>query len=469
MPSIRKKPDLVSVTSINEDGTHYILHPADVRGRFTMARRLFAVLLIVVYAGLPWIPINGAPAVLLDVSTRQFHLFGLTLVPQDLWVLFFAITGLGFGLFFVTSLLGRVWCGWACPYTVFLEHVFRRVERWIDGDAPARRKLAGSRWTYQRIWRFVLKHGIYLLCASMIAHVFLSYFISVESLYAYLHESPLAHPKSFLLAAGLTAVLYFCFARFREQFCIIMCPYGRLQSALTDEDTMVIGYDEGRGEPRGSKRKSDGGCVDCQRCVQVCPTGIDIRNGLQLECIGCAACIDACDEIMDKVGSPRGLVRYDSQRGLGGEKKRVLRPRIFAYAALGSLGLLALLLVASQKAAPYNVSSARFAGKPFELTGEHVVNRYQLRLINKRNQAAMFSVKLHEPPAGYSLSGAGQEIAVAAHKEVTRPTILLAEYGEYEGPVELTLHIHAEPGDTTLVHRLRFVGPHPGTVRRKGE
>ena len=465
-----KKPNLASVTTINEDGSHYVLHPADVKGRFTLARRLFGILLLVIYAGLPWIEINGAPAVFLDITHRRFHLFGLTLAPQDLWVLFFGITGLGFTLFFVTSLLGRLWCGWACPYTVFLEHIFRRIERFFDGDGPARRRMAAAPWTFSKLWRRVGKHTFYLLSAALLAHIFLSYFVSLKGLYGYMQENPLAHVKSFGVVVFLTAVLYFCFSWFREQFCIIMCPYGRLQSALTDDDTVVIGYDGVRGEPRGKATDpANGDCIDCRRCVNVCPTGIDIRDGLQLECIGCAACIDACDEIMAKVGRPKGLVRYDSMNALAGKKRRILRPRIFAYAALGSLGLTALAFTASRKAAPYTTNVARFPGRPFEVTSDHVVNRYQLRLLNKRNQPATFTVTLQDAPPGFSLSGAGRDITLRAQSEVTQPAILLSQRDLYAGPAELTLRIEADPGDVTLTHKLRFVGPNPESVRKEAQ
>src|ERR1035437_1388414 len=237
-----KKPNLDSVTTINDDGSRYFLHPADVRGRWVTARRLVGLVLIAICVLLPWIPINGHPAVFLDVEQRMFHLFGLTLVPQDLWVMFFAITGLGFTLFVATSLLGRVWCGWACPYTVFLDHVYRRIERWIEGDAIARRALDREPWHAVKIFKRVLKHLLFVIVAALIAHVFLSYFVSLRRLYGYMHEGPLQHATAFGIIAFLTLVLWFCFGYFREQFCIIMCPYGRLQGALIDDDTINVGY-----------------------------------------------------------------------------------------------------------------------------------------------------------------------------------------------------------------------------------
>ncbi len=463
----KKSPNLDSVTTVNDDGSHYVLHPADVSGKFMLARRIFAVVLLVVYVALPWITINEAPAVFLDIAKREFHFFGITLSPQDLWVLFFAITGTGFALFFITALLGRLWCGWACPYTVFLEHVFRRIERIIDGDSTARKKLDSAPWRFPKIWRRILKHGLYILMSALLSHVFLSYFVSLERLYRYVQENPMNHFSAFGTVIFLTGSFYFCFAHFREQFCIMVCPYGRLQSAMTDDDTIIIGYDEERGEPRGKASDPEAAdCIDCRRCVNVCPTGIDIRNGLQLECIGCAACVDACDDIMTKINRPTGLVRYDSLNGLSGKKRRFIRPRIFLYAFLGCLGLGALTVAAINKAKPYNVTYSRMAGPPFYIDGAAVRNNYQLRLANKRNQSATIEFNLTEAPEGYELSGAGQIIELPAHGDVTRPAVIMVPYEFYKGPCEVTVEVIGQPGDVKITQTIRFVGPNPASLHK---
>lgn len=460
-----KQPNLDSVTTINQDGSHYILHPADVSGRFTNYRRWFGVLLLAVYVLLPWIPVNGAPAVFLDVENRRFHILGLTLIPQDLWVMFFAITGLGFGLFCVTSLLGRLWCGWACPYTVFLEHVFRRIERLIDGDGPARKLLDAAPWTRSKIVKRVIKQTLYVLCAAVIAHVFMSYFVSLERLYSYVKEGPMAHATVFTFVTVLTGILWFSFSLFREQFCILMCPYGRLQSALTDDDTIIIGYDEMRGEPRGPKGKTSGSCIDCRRCVNVCPTGIDIRNGLQLECIGCAACIDACDTIMDKIERPRGLIRYDSLNGLTQKKRRIMRPRIYAYMALALLGMGVLGVIASKRARPYSAEFTRMRGAPYYVDGSMVRNHFTYRVLNKRNQTATVSIELVDAPAGYTLSGGNEPFEIPALGETKRTAVVMVPHGNYSGRSEIQFRIIGNPGDVRFEETIPFLGPDPRTLK----
>ena len=465
--AVLKKPNLVSVTTINDDGSRYVLHPADVKGRWNLARRLVGILLIAIYVLLPWIPINGNSAVFLDVENRMFHLFGLTLVPQDLWVMFFAVSGLGFILFFGTSLLGRVWCGWTCPYTVFLDHVYRRIERLIDGDAPARRALTNAPWTAGKIFKRVLKHSLYVLVAAAIAHVFLSYFVSLERLYGFMHEGPLEHATAFGIVLFLTLVLWFCFGYFREQFCIIMCPYGRLQSALTDDDTFNVGYDVVRGEPRGAKGKAGGDCIDCRRCVQVCPTGIDIRNGLQLECIGCTACIDACDDIMTKVDRPTGLIRYDSFNGFAGKKRRYLRPRVYAYCAMALLGLGVLILVASNKASPFIATISRNGGAGFYSDAQSVRNIYKVRVFNKHNQPADITIRLgRDTPKGYELSGAEQTFTLAPLSEISRTCVVIAPLNDYVGISDITLEVHADHGKVVLKKTARFLGPNPQFIQK---
>ncbi|MDX6765553.1 MAG: cytochrome c oxidase accessory protein CcoG [Candidatus Methylacidiphilales bacterium] len=451
-------PERDSVTTINEDGSRHFLHPADVRGPFTLLRRLSGWIILGIFIALPWIQIGGHPAVFLDVADRRFHLFGLTAAAQDLWLFFFFITGLGFSLFFLTALLGRVWCGWACPQTLFMEHVFRAIERLIEGDAPARRRLDQQSWSAEKWLKRGFKHALFLLLSLIVAHIALSYFVSIPGLWAMMHQSPADHFPLFLLVLALAGVFYFDFAWFREQFCIILCPYGRFQSALIDDHSLVIGYDEKRGEPRGKAGATTGDCIDCRRCVQVCPTGIDIRQGLQMECIGCANCIDACDEIMDKLERPRGLVRYDSLNGLAGRKTRWLRPRIVLYSILLALGA-CVAGYALTYFQPASLTVLRMTGAPYYLDGNMIRNQFMVRVANKEHHPLRLRLGVESPAPGLIQSGFGDVVEIPAECEIQQPIVFQIPRDRFRGSLTLQLRLETEDGKLTLRRRVPFLGP----------
>lgn len=460
------RPSKHTPTTINQDGSRFFIHPADVSGFFTRWRKVVALLLIAIYVALPWIPINGHPAVFLDVINRRFHLFGLSFAAQDLWMAFFFITGLGFSLFFVTALFGRIWCGWACPQTVFLEHVYRRIERWIDGDATARRKLDAAAWDASKITKRVIKNAFFVVISGLIAHLFLAYFVSIPQLYSWMRNSPTEHWGTFVFMAVATTIIYGNFAWFREQLCIIICPYGRLQSALIDDDSLVIGYDEGRGEPRGSLRKEGvRDCIDCYRCVQVCPTGIDIRQGLQIECIGCANCIDACDTIMSKLNRPKGLIRYDSQAGLTGQTRKFIRPRIFIYAALMLAGASAFTLSAMQLRSA-NMNVVRMTGRPYYVTEMLVRNQYMVRVINKTNETRTFRLNSSAEGQTYKMEGNEEGITVPPLGEEVRPVIISIERDDYLGRFPLDFTLISPEGENILTREAEFLGPDPKLLKK---
>lgn len=410
--------------SLNRDGSRRFVHPADVKGRFTTRRYVTFAVLLVIYVALPFIEIGGHPAVFLDIPARRFYLFGTTWNAQDFWLVFFLVTGLGFALFFLTMLLGRVWCGYACPQTVFLEGIYRRIERWVEGPRNERLRRNRGPATWDKAWRKALKHALFVLVSLLLAHVFLSYFVSLPALLDMVQRPPREHPEAFAWMAGTGLLLYGNFAWFREQLCLIVCPYGRLQSVLTDDDTVFIGYDRVRGEPRGKKSDPTAGdCVGCNRCVVVCPTGIDIREGLQLECIGCAACVDACDEIMGKVGRAPGLVRYASMNELDGRPRRVLRPRLGVYVFFGLVGLAAATFAFS-KHAPYEANLLRLPGPPYVVDSGNVRNGFELHVVNKHEDDANFTV---------AFVGEGLDVVVAT------PTFTLPSMGETRVPVFVSM------------------------------
>jgi len=445
--------------SLQSDGRRQAVHPADVSGRFTTRRNLVFATLIAVYVLLPWIEVGGHPAVFLDVVNRKFFLFGATFNAQDVWLTFFLLTGIGFALIVATALMGRIWCGYACPQTVFLEGVFRRFERWLEGPAQIRIRRNRKALDFDKLWRKVVKHAAYVIAAALVAHVFLSYFVSLPRLFEMMTSNPLEHVGAFVLALSLTGVMYFNFAFAREQTCLIICPYGRLQSVLTDADTMIIGYDESRGEPRGkAKDPNAADCIDCGRCVAVCPTGIDIRNGLQLECIGCAACVDACDEIMDKVKRPRGLVRYDSLNGLHGKPRRFWRPRLALYGVLGALGLIAMTLAFTGRTA-FEANLLRAQGMPFVVDGDTVRNSFTVHLVNKRNQTSRFEL------AGVAVDGVEyvfpvDQLELEPLASMSLPVVVAAVRGAAPDKVQITVTETAlgDEGEQRALSA-RFLGP----------
>ncbi|MEK0448409.1 MAG: cytochrome c oxidase accessory protein CcoG [Verrucomicrobiota bacterium] len=454
------KPSLDAVTTIRDDGSRRFIHPASVSGRFTRARTLVGALLMLVYIALPWIPINGHPAVFLDVINRQFHILGLTFVTQDLWLGFFVITGVGFSLFYITALLGRIWCGWACPQTVFLD-IVRRIERWIEGDATARRKLDDSPWTGNKTLRRGGSRLALGLFAFVVAHVFLSYFVSIPHLYKMMTNNPGENWGAFVFVFAMTFALWFDFAWFREQFCIILCPYGRIQSALTDDNTLNIGYDELRGEPRGKKGATTGDCIDCRKCVQVCPTGIDIRHGLQLECIGCAACVDACDSVMEKLERAPGLIRYDSFNGLKRKPRKIIRPRIIFYTVLLAIGVVALSLALSRLQS-LTVSMNRLSAAAYFLDGPDemtIRNQFLVRIMNKRNATMDCKIEVLNPPAGLDVAGIEKTYSIPAESAESVALIMRLPRANFKKDVPLKVRISTVDGKSSMERTMTFLGP----------
>jgi len=448
-------------------GARIKIQPEDVRGRFIRWRRIAYAVLILHLLALPFIKNGKHPAVHLDIPTRQFFLAGRAFNAQDVWLMVFLLAGFAFGLVFLTALAGRVWCGWACPQTVFLEGLYRPIERWIEGPAQQRRRLAERGWTTRRIALVLLKQSLYVVVSLVLAHWFLAFFVPAPTLAELVLHGPAGHGTLFGIAMFLTTAFLLNFAWFREQFCVILCPYGRLQSVLTDRQTLLIGYDTARGEPRGkvargSTAPTRGDCIDCGRCVRVCPTGIDIRNGQQMECIGCAQCIDACDEMMMKVGRPAGLVRYDSLQGFEGEAKgRLLRPRVVAYGLVCSAALLTVGLNVFALRTPFEANLLRSAGIPYVLEETTIRNQFELHLVNKHVDPAEFEVSV-VGPEGTTVIVPQPRIRLGPLEGIRTPVLVTADRARYRGPFELKATVKDVATGEVRELTARFLGPPTG-------
>lgn len=462
------------LSSIEADGSRKAIHPADVKGRFVRRRRIVYAVLILIYLALPFVRIDGKPAVFLDIANRSFYLFGRTFNAQDFWLVVFLLTSLGFSLLFFTAWLGRVWCGWACPQTVFLEGVYRRVERFFEGPRNQRLKLHNSPWTKEKILRRGGKYLTFLLISLVLSHIFLSYFVSLPSLFQMIQDGPAAHPTAFGWMVAVTGLLMFDFAWFREQLCVVVCPYGRLQSAMHDDQSLVIGYDVARGEPRGKLRRAErvalpqvssgataaparGDCIDCQRCVMVCPTGIDIRDGLQMECIGCAQCVDACDEVMEKIGKPKGLIRYDSLAGLAGRPRKMVRPRLFLYGTL-LFAALSGLTIGLFFRTPFEANVLRIRGVPYVLEEETIRNQFELHLVNKNPHPARFRVQV-DSPVEADLTLPTDTVTIGSLESYRLPVFVRVRKEDYREPFTIDFQVLDESTSRTKVTTGTFLGP----------
>jgi cytochrome c oxidase accessory protein FixG len=420
--------------------------------------------LIAIFLGLPHNHISGKTRLFLDLANRQFTVFGVTLHPTENLILLAFGAFVIIGVFAVTSMFGRLWCGYACPQPVYLEFVFRPIERWLEGSPTKRRKRDNGPWTFDRAWRKGSKWVIYALVALLMSATFVSYFVGWGPLWQQLLSAPLDNTGVLFATGFTTALVFFDFAYFRDQMCTVACPYGRLQTVLYDSDTIIVGYDTTRGEPRARKRDRKGGgefgdCVDCGRCVTTCPTGMDIRRGLQMECIGCAQCIEACDEVMDKTGKPQGLIRYTSLRELETGTKSFLRARVYIYVALMTVALTALIALSVGRS-DAGVEILRGGREPFRMlpTGE-VANIIRVRLTNNLHQPQAFTVTLSQP-AGAQLVVSQSPFTVAGDKVATLDVVAkLPEDVFVRGQTQGMFIIKSDAG-VTLEKEFVLLGPY---------
>jgi len=390
-----------TMSIVNVEGKRKWIYPKKPKGKFYIARTIVSIFLLGVLFAMPLIKIDGHPFVMFNIVSRQFILFGALFTTQDFYL--FGLITISFIvlLILVTAVFGRVFCGWICPQTIFLEMVFRKIEYFIEGDYTKQKALNNAPWSSVKIFKKILKYSIFFILSFIIANTFLAYIIGADELFKIATAPPSEHLAGFIAILAFTGAFYFVFAWFREQACILVCPYGRLQSVLLNKDSIVIAYDFIRGEPRGKVKQKEeknlGDCIDCKQCVYVCPTGIDIRNGTQLECVNCTACIDACDSIMDKVDRPRGLIRYDSLEGIKNKTGLKFTPRIIGYiSVLIILVSTVTVLLANRK--DVDVSILRTPGMLYQIQDENKVsNIYNVKIYNKTFKEININFKLNNP------------------------------------------------------------------------
>lgn len=441
--------------TLNADGTRNRIRPRLYDGRLLRARRRVAWALIALFVGLPFLKIQGKPAILLDVIHRQFVFFGRTFLATDGVLLMLLMLSIFVTVVLTTALVGRAWCGWACPQTVYMEFLFRPLERLFEGPREAQLKLDKAGLSARRI----AKNLVYVALSFLLANVFLAYFVGPSTLFHWVSSPPSQHLGGFSVVAVTAGLVYFDFGYFREQMCTVACPYARLQSVLLDPKSLLIGYDAQRGEPRSkgkAKVAGHGDCIDCQACVVSCPTGIDIRQGLQLECIACGQCADACDSIMDRIHKPRGLIRYSSQASLETRQAtKLLRPRVIIYGLL-LLGLLGVLFRLAASPATSEITVLRGLGAPFTESGDQVINQLRLKVQNRSPAAEKFDVQVLDLPAARVVAPE-LPLSVAASEQGAANFFIVVPRAELRGSRKIRLRV--SDGRSSEVVPYTLLGP----------
>jgi cytochrome c oxidase accessory protein FixG len=459
--------------TLNEDGSRRWIRPKPSHGTWWQRRQVVAYVLMAIFFAAPHIRLFGKPVFLMDLPRREFTLMGYTFLPTDTLLFMFTLGSGVIGIFLVTALWGRAWCGWACPQTVYLEFLFRPIGRWFDGGYTGSRNLdkQGAWFTPRRLGKYVT----FFLLALLVSHTMLAFFVGTEQLYEWMLNPPSDHPSAFFFVVLFTGIVWFNFTYFREQTCLIVCPYGRWQSALIDRQSLIVAYDYQRGEPRAHATKTRdpnaGDCIDCGACVQTCPTGIDIRNGLQMECVHCTQCIDACDEIMTKVGKPTGLIRYSSQDEIAGKPRHLLRLRTILYPAVLAI-LLGGLATAMLRKQPADLTVLRGLDGPFATEADgRISNQIRIKLTNRRGDPMAYTILLDSLVGGDvdtdDVTVVAPENPLKVEAGATRTTsvfVLLPARAFPTGDRMITITVTDERGYRESVP-YRLLGPSNGASR----
>ena len=455
-----------SVGTMDQSGKRRWIFPRKPSGKFTNYRTIVAWFLLAIFFLLPFLKINGNPILLINVVDRQFFIAGQPFYPQDFFILALgAITSIIFIILF-TVVFGRIFCGWVCPQTIFLEMIFRKIDYLIEGDRNKQMKLDRQEWNSEKIWKRSLKWFIFIIISLVITHWMFMYIVGYQGVFDMIKEGPFNNFTSFLVMIIFTAAFYFTFAWFREQVCTLVCPYGRLQGVLIDKETINVYYDFKRGENRSKWRKGEdrkiegkGDCIDCNQCVVVCPTGIDIRDGQQLECVNCTACIDACDDVMVKVGLPKGLIRYATEDEIENEKpfKFTVRMKAYSVVLLLMIGFLGFLL------SNRGTMEAKFikpAGSTFFLRDGNISNTYNYTFLNKSNKDQLVTIKIISPQHGKITLSATDKIHLKKDK-MTKGTVNISfpEKEIKQSKQKVKIGVYDQSGKELDTFETYFEGP----------
>ncbi|MDH5379421.1 MAG: cytochrome c oxidase accessory protein CcoG [Cyclobacteriaceae bacterium] len=459
-----------TISTVDKAGKRIWVYPKKPSGSYHNKRAWVTLVLLGILFSGPFIQINGHPFMLFNVFERKFVLFGLVFWPQDFFLL--ALTLICFFVFVIlfTVAFGRLWCGWACPQTLFMEMVFRKIEYWIEGDANQQKKLNAAPWNASKIIKKGSKQLIFIFISLLISHTVLAYIIGLDQTIEIVTKPPSENLSGFIGFMFFTGLFYWVFSYFREQACTVVCPYGRLQGVLLVKDSIVVAYDWLRGEPRGKIRKAEvdsnkGDCVDCNLCVHVCPTGIDIRNGTQLECVNCTACMDVCDEVMEKVDRPKGLIRYASYNSIKDGVKHLMNTRVIAYSVV-LIFLLSLTSFFLFTRSDIKASVKRAQGLTYQkIDDTYYGNIYNIKLINKTFDSMDIRIEVT------GIEGATVEMVAGSD-------IIIPQGGMFEGVFRVKAPATSINGTRNEVYfefyngeklmdkqELNFMGPMPGSLR----
>ncbi len=453
-----------SLATVDKDGKRIWIYPKKPKGRFYEYRKYVSYVLLVVLFGLPWLKWNGQPLFLFNILETKFVLFGVYFAPQDTYLFVIAMLILMIFVVLFTVIFGRLFCGWVCPQTIFMEMVYRRIEYWIEGDANAQIKLNKAPWNADKVWRKVLKQLLFFGIAVLIANTFLAYIIGIDEVLKIIGDPISTHLVGFFAMIIFSFAFYFVFASLREQVCTTICPYGRLQGVLLDKNSLSVQYDFVRGEPRGRLKRNElmpadqGDCIDCHLCVKVCPTGIDIRNGIQLECVNCTACMDVCDEVMDKIEKPRGLIRMDSLVGITDKQNKLINPRSMAYSAV-LVGLIILEVFLFAGRTQVEILFLRTPGMLFqEPVPGTISNLYNYQIINKTDEVFPLVFKIE------NIQQAEIEFVGQAPKSVSQGVaegaVFIKIPREYVKDRKTEIKLSAYNGDKKVASfKTNFMGP----------